>query len=280
MIESFRYKDINWDRNRIMLVPAEPPHKQVHLDPEECKQLIKIRKVSFIRWTTGWDLEKPTAFWYVIKDAYKGIDEFSRNTRSKIRRGLKRNTIRQITRKELKEQGFDVYKAAFSNYNTLLDPLNKKEFYERIDTLGDDIYDLWGVYRGEQLIAYTEIRKLGKVRNTSITKFHPGYLKDYPSYALFYTLIDYYLSSQEVSYITNGTRSIFHKTNIQDFLIKKFNYRRAYCMLHIYYKPSVKMMINWLYPFMPLISKIPLEIFQKLAMLLTQEKFRRQCNEK
>jgi hypothetical protein len=262
----------------MMLVPAEPPHRKVYLYRDDCRQLMKMRRVSFIRWTTGWDLPQKTDFWYVIKDSYKGIDEFSRNTRSKIRRGLKRNTIRKISRGELKEQGFDVYKAAFSNYNTLLDPLSKKEFYERIDTLEDELYDIWGVYRNNQLIAYTEIRKLGKVRNTSITKFHPGYLKDYPSYALFYSLIDHYLGSSEVSYITNGTRSIFHKTNIQDFLIDKFNYRRAYCKLNIFYKPSVKFMIDLLYPFKGLISRIPLGIFQKLAMLLTQEHFRRQCN--
>ena len=279
MTESFRYKDINWDRNRIMLVPAEPPHKVVQLEQDECRELLSTRKVSFIRWTTGWDLAESTSFWYVIKDQYDGINEFSRNTRSKIRRGLKRNSIRQITREELKNEGFNVYKAAFLNYNTLLDPLNEKEFYERIDGLQDDIYDLWGVYRDNKLIAYTEIRKLGRVRNTSITKFHPDYLKDYPSYALFYTLIDYYLSSPGVSYITNGTRSIFHKTNIQDFLISKFNYRKAYCKLHVYYKPAVKWMINLLYPFNPLISKIPLVIFQKLSMLLTQEYFRRQCND-
>ena len=51
-------------------------------------KIIKQEGVFFARWTSDFDCKKETEFWYVICDKMI-IEDYSKNTRSKIRRGLK-----------------------------------------------------------------------------------------------------------------------------------------------------------------------------------------------
>ena len=54
----------------------------------------------------------------------------------------------------------------------------------------------------------------------------------------------YYLNENNFKYVNNGTRSISHQTNIHDFLIDKFKFRKAYCKMEIEYAPFFKILIN------------------------------------
>jgi len=269
------YKNINWVKYQGMLIPDIPPQQKVDLKKDECKSLLKDSKAHLIRWISDWDKPEISEFWYIIKDDYKGLEEFSSSTRSKIRRGLKRNEIFRIDKQELKNSGFNVYLAAFRRYKTFINPMSQQEFCERLDQMDEEEYDFWGLYNNEQMIAYAEVRKMEEMCHLTIIKFHPDYMKQYPSYALFYSLIDSYLFSQHINYISNGTRSLSHDTNIQDFLLQKFNFRKAYCSLNICYSLIVKVVVVVLYPFRKFFKKIPVNIAQKIYALLNQEYIRR-----
>ena len=87
----------------------------------------------------------------------------------------------------------------------------------------------------------------------------------------------YYLNENNFKYVNNGTRSISHQTNIHDFLIDKFKFRKAYCKMEIEYAPVFKMLINSLSFFGYFFSLIPLNIFRKLHVVLYQENIQRIC---
>lgn len=254
-----------------MLISAEPPHKNIIINASDQKELLKKSGALLLRWTNNWDKREPGLFWYVIKDHYTGIDEFSSNTRSKIRRGLKRNDVKKVDKSTLQQSGYSVYYAAYECYQTQENPLPEEDFKRRIEELDDNEYDLWGVFRENKLIAYTEIRIQQDVRNTSVIKFHPDYLRDYPSYALFYTLLEFYMNQDEVNYMSNGSRNISHDTNIQHFLLDKFNYRKSYCELHLAYRKPIGMFVTVFYPFRSIINKIPGRISERVSALLNQE---------
>ena len=146
---------------------------------------------------------------------------------------------------------------------------------QRIESLNPDQYEFWGVYQENSLVAYAEIRQMKDVINTSVLKFHPSFLTDYTSYALFYKLIEYYLGKCEKRYITNGARSISHDSNIQYFLIEKFNFRKAYCKLNVCYRPILRHFIQLIYPFKKLTGKLTIWPFESLHALLTQEYIKR-----
>ena len=108
--------------------------------------------------------------------------------------------------------------------------------------------------------------------------FGPAFLKDYCGYALFYDMNRYYLGELGFKYVSDGARSISHSTEIHDFLISKFHFRKAYSRLCVEYVIWLRSLLIALAPFSPLISKVSLTPFQKLTTLLTLESIRRECS--
>ena len=97
------------------------------------------------------------------------------------------------------------------------------------------------------------------------------YLKNYSSYVLYFSMNKYYLNENNFKYVNNGTRSISHQTNIHDFLIDKFKFRKAYCKMEIEYAPKIKILINNFLILSYFFSLIPLNIFRKIYVVLYQE---------
>jgi len=86
---------------------------------------------------------------------------------------------------------------------------------------------------------------------------------------------EFYLQRRSLKYINNGTRSIAHHTNIQDFLIKKFKFRKAYCNLHIRYHPVIKIIISLFFPLRSIFRLSKIRFLRNMHILLFQEELSR-----
>jgi hypothetical protein len=268
-----KYNNIIWNLYQGTLIPRVPPHTEVNLSCSEAKKLLSLSKAYLIRYTNEW--ERPGGmFWYVIKDDFAGMDELKSKYRTQIRRGLKNCTIKRVSREEIAANGYSVYHNALNHYNIGLEKKDEETFRE--NTLNSN-YDNWAVYAKEdnRMIAYSQITILDDACNSTTTKFDPGYLRLRPSEALFFEINKYYLGEKNYLYVSNGSRSISHDTNIQDLLIQKLKFRKAYCKLNIYYRPDVNAIIKILYPIRKLIPKIQHKHARKLSALLVQEEIRR-----
>ena len=154
-------------------------------------------------------------------------------------------------------------------------PLSEDEFISSILLLGAE-WEFWGIYDlNGMMIGYSQNKIVKDYCDYSIMKFHPDYLKSLPSEALIYTMNQYYLNERNFRYVNDGARSISHETSIQEFLIKKFKFRKAYCKLNIIYNSRIGFLVRALYFF-----RLPLKLlnfgpFIKLNILLHQEKIRR-----
>jgi len=261
-----------WRKYNGALVPLTPPH--VDVDITDINKKIKETSSYFARWTSNFDSKKESEFWYVIQDVPMEIEDYSKNTRSKIRRGLKKCSVELINSTRILEEGFECYNAAFLNYNTHLKSKTREEFVIEISALEEE-WEFWAIFHENEIIGYSQNKIIDCYCDYSTIKFHPDYLKLYPSYALFYTMNKYYLNEKKFKYVNDGAKSISHDTNIQEFLIQKFHFRKAYCQLHVHYSSKIKFILNIIYPFRFLISVIKLNIFKKINVLLIQEKIRR-----
>ncbi|MAW21301.1 MAG: hypothetical protein CMD16_02755 [Flavobacteriales bacterium] len=258
-----------WRKYNGALIPNTPPHIEVDL---ECigKKIVEDG-AYFARWTTNFDCNKETNFWYIINDTPMLIKDYSKNTRSKIRRGLKRCKVKLVNKEEIKKSGFLAYSKAFLRYKTNIYPKTYNEFKNEIDRL-EGIWHFWAIYSSDNiLIGYSQNRIFENYCDYSTVKFHPDYLTLYPSYALFFTMNNYYLNQQKFKYVNDGAKSMSHDTNIQNFLTQKFKFRKAYCKLHLQYRPVLRVIINILFPFRLMISKIQFGIFKKINVLLNHE---------
>ena len=265
-----------WRKYNSALIPNVSPHFAITNSTSEIKQLIKKQAVFFARWTSEFDKKEQTQFWYVINDSTLNIEDYSANTRSKIRRGLKNLDLKKITRTEVLNNGYPVYKMSFNRYKSFQKPLNKSDFISYISNL-DGNREFWGIYLKETniLVAYSQNKIYDTCCDYDEIRFIPKYLKLYPSYVLFYTMNQYYLNKRKLQYVNDGARSIAHNTEIQNFLIEKFKFRKAYCNLHIVYSFGLSISINILYIFRRLIALVNIDVFQKFSVLLDQEHIKR-----
>lgn len=268
------YKGVKWYFYQGALLPRVPPHREIYLSRSEQKELLKRSKALFLRYTNEWNREGGE-FWYVIKDSFDGMEELSSNTRSKVRRGQKRNAVRRVDVDYIVQNGYEVYRRAFGKYKTFIRPMNQKQFETHVRSM--DSREYWGVFDREskKLIAYSENFIEEDMCHYSTIKFHPEFLKNYTSYILIHEMNRYYLEEKKMRYVNDGARSISHETNVQTFLLEKFKFSRAYVRLNIAYRWDIGLVVKVLYPLKSIISKIDYPVINKLSVMLKQESIRR-----
>jgi len=266
--------NILWSIYHNVLIPNLPPHKVLDITSTQAKELIKYYNVYFIRWISKWDIAK-SDFWYIIKDEKEDLALYNSNNRRKIRKALKTYDIKLVSKDVISKQGYDVYINAFKRYKTFLKPTSQQAF---IDSIMHSECEFWGVFFHDKLIAYAQNIIQDNSCNYSVIKLHPDYLKHYPAYGLFYRMNIYYLNEKNLLYVNDGAKSLSHDTNIQNFLIDKFRFRKAYCKLDIVYRKDIEILVYLLYPFKRFIFDSHNKILKKLEVLLKHEEIRRSCD--
>ena len=267
----------DWRKYNGAILPNHPPHVLVNNYEQEIRLFIKESNVHFARWTSDFDCKEKTNFWFVINDKAMKLEDYNTKVRNQIRKGLKNCEVKIIDVDFLIDKGYNVYISAFNTYKTYLNPKTKTEFIKEINkTFGD--WQYWGVFSENKLIGYCKVKIFKhSVEYTSI-KFHPDHLKLRPSEALIYTLNKFYLNDKKYNYVNNGSRSISHQTSFQDFLIKKFSFRKAYCRLHIIYSKKIELLVKIIFPFRRLFKLFHFGMFRHINILLKQEKIKRSFN--
>ncbi|MCF6245173.1 MAG: hypothetical protein L3J43_09065 [Sulfurovum sp.] len=270
-----QFKNVEWHNYQGAYLPKTSPHINITLLKNDARVLLKKSRTLFLRYTDEWDRNEESEFWYVVKDKFKDMEELSGNTKSKVRRGLKHCVVKKVMCQEIATKGYATYKNAFDGYHTHLKPMSQKVFHDNI--VKTSTYDFFAVYEkeSEKMIAYSSNIIDGDVCNYTTIKFHPKYLKLYPSYALFYEMNKYYLKDKGFRYVHDGARSISHDTNIHTFLVQKFKFRKAYCRLHVVYRVEVKLAVMVLYPFRNILKFFNHSFINKISALLKQEEIRR-----
>ena len=266
------YKGINWYKYHGALLPRIKPDCNISLSKKEQKELLKLSKAYFIRWCDEWDRDGGE-FWYVIKDQKEDLASYKSKVRNQIRKGLKHCRVERVSKEYIAKNAYAVYRKAFKRYDTFIDMGTAEQFKNNFNR--QDNRDYWAVFVGERLVAYAENILWKNACEYSSVKLDPDYLKLYPAYALFFTMNLYYLNEKNLRYVSDGARSLSHDTKIQEFLIKKFYFRKAFCRLNVTYRKDIQRIVSLFYPFRHFITKSNYSPFQKLSVLLRHEEIRR-----
>lgn len=249
-----------WRYYNHALIPTCPPDKNPNFNVINRNIWFSNKKPFFIRWTDNFDYRDETNFWYVIKDKPFDINELNSHYRNQIKKGINNFEFRKIDPYYYKESLNTILKKAFETYRK-----------DNNNTLDNNIYDgceYFGVFYKEtnELCGYTTIYITEKCIHFNQMKTNPVFEKLGISEALVYGLLEYYKKELvEGMYINDGTRNILHNTNFQEYLIKKFHFRKAYCRLNIIYSPFIRPFVYLLYPFRKLINndKIKATLFMQ-----------------
>ena len=269
----FKNKDTYWQIYREALIPASIAPCFITIASEEGKGLLKASGAWLLRYSSD-PCEKETEWWYVVCDEYDQR-KLSSNTRSKINRGSRNCSVRQVRPEWLAKHGYTCYVAAHKRYTNAF-PVTDEAFRTDVLAAIGGPFECWAIFVGESLAGYCRCIVDHKHVSTSSVKFDPAYLKYYSAYAMVSFLIDHYVVKQGMV-ISNGNRSVSHDTNFQEFLLR-LGFRRWFCRLHVIYQPWLRSVVQIVAPFGQLITRLPNRgSSYRLRALLFQEELRRLC---
>ena len=232
------------------------PDQETKLAKNDWQALLKQGGL-LVRNTYDFDQQEESCFWYVIKDRFGGLEEFSSNERNKINRSTKELTFRKIDIELLKQEGWGILQATYADYAVSDRSMSKEVFLDYLESCEKQAFDYWGVYDKERLVGFCTVWLWSSDScEYGLIGIQPEYKHNntYPYYGLFYTLNAHYLGEKGFRYVADGARSITEHSHIQDFLIQNFLFRKAYCQLEVHYNRWMKLMVKALYPFRNIIS--------------------------
>lgn len=264
------------------IVSRTAPHEKANIAAILDKSVWKLSGFSyrkyplFAKYTTNFDCETKTEWWFLIKDDELKIEELKANKRYEIRKGLKNCYARKINVENYYKELYYIYKNAMLNYSMPGKMIDEETFIS-YTKLGVNI-EYWGVFSKEnqRLLGYCHCNVYKDYVEFSTIKLDPDHLKLNTSFALIYEMTVYYINHHKKKYISDGERSIKHMTNFQEFLEKYFGFRKAYCQLNIVYRPLINIIIKILYPFRFIIKRLDINNYtHNVIGILEIERIRR-----
>ena len=269
--------DVFWKVNQGILIPLSQK-KIENFTEKDALQLLKITNTWAIRWETDIDESLTSNWWRVLKHDKYDFGTLKYNVRRSIRIGLENFYCKIISKEFITYQGYDIYVAAFKSYSTYEKKYTKKEFSNAIQNLSINS-EFFGIFNKKTnlLVGFSENFVDNDICFFNSIWIEPSTLKSYAGYILFHSMHIHYLNERSFSFVSNGMRSIGHKTNIHDFLISKFSYKKKYYKLNIVYRYPFFIILKILLPFMPVFSRLKFQIFSKITVILKQERIRMSC---
>ena len=266
-----------WKYYNHAAIPTTAPHETPNMLPIENNNIWKMgeRIPLLARWTTEFDCNRETNWWYVIKDTPFDINSLKAKRRYEINKGLKNFHVKTIDPANYAEDIYNVQIAAFSAYPKKYRPhVDRQEFLSSIKSW--NCYVCIGAFHREsdKLCGYALLLEKSDVYVAfTVLKTDPEYEKCGINAALVAGVLkhfDAFLAGG--GYICDGERSINHETSFQDYLEKYFNFRKAYCKVHLLYNPRLRWLIHLIYPIRKLLAKMDkIGIIHSLNSLLKMD---------
>lgn len=240
------------------------PHKSTKIVK---KQAIKILAGGgyFLKNVYDFDNSSNHSYWYLIKDSFGGIEELPSKVRNQVRKSLKTYSYIRVDKEQMAVLGYELFNKSRERFKDKTLFTTKEDWLKSLDT---DNQEYWmGFEKETQSPATFGINTVYDdycdYNTMGISPDFPN--NTYPMYGLIYEMNRYYLEEKKLKYVLDGARSITEHSNIQPFLEEKFNFRKAYCGLQIFYQPWLGLVVRLLYPFRCMIKT------KKIKSLLNQE---------
>ena len=260
-------------------IPSTPPHVEVDVKPVNDGRIWNLDgKPLLARWHSDWDCDHETQWWYCIKDNPFDISALKSKRRYEINKGNKYFEVKEITPAEYAEELYIITTAAYETYPAFYRPsIEHDSFIEGVRKW--EFYKTYGAFEGEnnQLCGYACLLKEGSFIDFRNLKVFPEKEKLAINAAIVNKiLVDHEEFLKSGGYICDGSRSIQHETAFQDYLEKYFEFRKAYCKLHIVYKPAMRSVVGIAYPFRRILKNLDgINAIRKINALLRMEEINR-----
>ena len=236
MMESINHNVLGWKYYNHAAIPAVPPHVEPDLTPIKNGSIWHIggKKPIMACYTTEWDCEYDTGWWYIIKDTLFNIDELSKNSKKHIKEAFRKVRVEKINPADYVDALYECYHAAYLKYKMADNEASCENFKRSCIKSEKGGIDYWVGFAldSNKIIGYMTIVPHDDWAIIQTSMFHPEFLNLRVSDALYATVLEHYLNDVGMHYVSSGTRSINHVTNTQEYKESHLGYRKCYCKLH------------------------------------------------
>jgi len=267
--------DNEWIVYNHALIPKIPPH--VAPNTNNLSQLLSKSSAYFARYTTNFDCGYETEWWYCIKDNDINLDALNSKRRYVVKSGIHNFEVRIIDPVQYSVRIYDITREGFRGRGKEASfEIERGSFIESVVSWrGMDCFGAFDRRTGE-LSGYALCVVLGDCANLNAVRTLPESEKKNIHAAIVNGVCQYYLNGKKARYLSDGERNIRHVTGYQDYLIKYFGFRKAYCVLNVKYKTFVNIIISMLYPFRGLFAICSANLFvYNIYCTLKQEQIHR-----
>ncbi|MGY6629516.1 MAG: hypothetical protein ACXIUL_00775 [Wenzhouxiangella sp.] len=280
-----RINGLNWFEYNGFLRPACLPHCVPLITDAQAREALRASACPFARWDSNLSNAPGSQWWYVLRRGRYDMAQLSGNTRSKIRRGEKRLSARLVSTDELRKQGYAVCRSAVERYDNDAF-LPSEAFFQRKLDAADRFpahLEFYGVFSGDELVAFSENQLQERAVFWESIWYAPKHLGNYSSYLLTHAMLDHYLNLSKLDYVSDGSRSLYHDTQVQSFFVEKFGFEQCPAKMHLEYRWWLRMLIGVLRAGRPVLralkSRSEVDLLDKLEGLLKQDEIKRACDE-
>lgn len=234
-------KGIDWREYNRFMIPAYLPHCTPPISEAVAEEVLKISGRPFVRWDTQFGQVNNSEWWYVLKRGSWAIEDIKdKKIRWMIRQGKKNFSVRYLTYDEVVSKCPKVAQLAAARYKGEAD-VESREVLEKHMQAGQKVpgvLEYIGCFQEDTLVSYSE----NHIQNNAVwlvnIRHDPAFLNKYSSYALMDGILDYYLNRQKMDYVLDGSRTIHHRTEFQEHLMRVFGFTKEYALLNVVYAPQ------------------------------------------
>ena len=216
-----------------------PTHVQLSIDPREARDIFRATGALGIRYVASRADIGRVSWQMSATGSEYSMEDFSGNTRSKIRRGLKSNEIRLISGAELKQHGEQAF-------------LDTVERQGRADRYGLERWhkllaaadatpgiEIWSAWHENTLAAYLLIMVFEDVCELYEARSRNDSLRHYPNNALIYTVTEDLLVRRGMREVTFGIEGLEELDTLDQFKLA-MGFVRKPIRQHVIFRPALR----------------------------------------
>jgi hypothetical protein len=194
-----------------------PTHTSLDLDPAEAREIFRATGALGLRYVTNRQDRGRTSWQMSATGATYSMEDFSGNTRSKIRRGIKNHEIKRVSGRELAAAGEQAF-------------LDTVERQGRADRYGVDRWhrlldaadqtpgiEIWSTWHDGTLTAYLLIMVFEDSCELYEARSRNDALRLYPNNALIYTVTEDILTRRKLAEVTFGIEGLEELDTLDQF---------------------------------------------------------------
>lgn len=268
------FVDCTWKYYNHALLPDCKPHETPSTPPK----IVGGKNIFFARWTSNWDCNEDTGWWWCIKDTPFDMNLLKSKKRYEIKKGIAHFDVRIIAPEEYVDELYAINKETLESYAKSYRVIPDRNSFVRLIPSWSTTFGAFDRNTG-QLCGYILMgHQRDEVLYFSSMCVLQSCEKMYINVALVYSMLEHYNDKLcNGYYIVDGETNINHVTNFQNWLCDKFQFRKVNVKLNIIYNPLVGGIVKIIYPIRSAIYKFGLDNkwLHKISGVLKMEEIRR-----